>query len=94
MKRTTSQASSIMIPKKGKINMTKTSVTNKGLGWRTKDTQTKDTQTKDTQTKDTQTKGKEIKNQKKRGGKEERKDQKKKKTLRGNKEKPDHIGEG
>ena len=75
-----------MIPKKGKINMTKTSVTNKGLGWRTKDTQTKDIQTK----------GKEIKNQKKRRGKEERKDQKKKKkTLRGNKEeKLDHIGEG
>ena len=68
MKRTTSQASSIMIPKKGKINMTKTSVTNKGLGWRTKDTQTKDTQTK----------GKEIKNQKKRGEKRRERTKKKK----------------
>ena len=76
-----------MIPKKGKINMTKTSVTNKGLGWRTKDTQTKNTQTK----------GKEIKNpKKKKGGRRGEKGPKqKKKTLRGNKEeKPDHIGEG
>ena len=90
MKRTASQASSIMIPKKGKINMTKTSVKNKGLGWRTKDTQTKDTHKQKTH----KQKEKRSKTKKKRGEKRREKTKKKKNTERKQRRKPDHIGEG
>ena len=89
MKRTTSQTSSIMIPKKGKINMTKTSVTNKGLGWQKNKRHTNKRQKTHKQ------KEKRSKTKKKGGEKRRERTKKKKKTLRGNKEeKPDHIGEG